>query len=148
MIQRVQTLFLLGISLLSVSLLFLPFEQITLGESKYLVTLMPGYLKDMVKSFIYVPMGLNAVVLGLSVYTIFKYNHRRSQIKFAQLLMVLSALLMGNLFTMNFLNVNDTAVLDYKMGAFIPMINVVLAFLARLFIKKDEDLVRSADRIR
>lgn len=147
MIQRVQTLFLLGIALLSLALLFIPFEHVNVAENKYMLSLMPGCLKAMVKPFIYVPIVLNAVIFGLSLYTIFKFNRRKQQMKFAQLLMVLSVLLMGSLFSMNYLKVEDTAV-DYKIAAFIPAINIVLAFLARMFIKKDEELVKSADRIR
>lgn len=148
MIQRVQTLFLLGIALLSLALLFIPFEQVNVAENKYMLSLMPGCLKAMVKPFVYVPIALNAVIFGLSLYTIFKFNRRKKQMKFAQLLMVLSVLLMGSLFTMSFLKVEDPAVVEYKFAAFIPAVNIVLAFLARMFIKKDEELVKSADRIR
>ncbi len=148
MIQRVQTLFLLGIALLSAAMLFLPFEQVNVGDAKHMLCLMPGCLKEMVKPFVYVPIGLNIVILGLSLFTIFKYNQRKQQMKFAQLLMVLSVLLMGNLFTMHFLKVGDATVVDYKIAALFPALNIVLAFLARMFIKKDDDLVKSADRIR
>jgi hypothetical protein len=148
MIQRVQTLFLLGIALLSLLLLVLPFEQINVGDTRYFLNLMPGCLKQMVKPFIYVPIALNGIIFALSVYTIFKFKRRKKQMKFAQLLMVFSALLMGNLFTMNFLKTDATAVIDYRVAAFIPAVNIILAFLARMFIKKDEDLVKSADRIR
>ena len=149
MIQRVQTLFLLAIAALSLLLFFFPFAQINIGDSKYLITLMPGCLKTMVKFFIYVPIGLNCIIIGLSLYTISKYKRRKKQVKFAQLLMLLSAFLIGSLFTMNFMKPGEILpVMDFKAVAFVPAINIVLAFLARWFIKKDEDLVRSADRIR
>lgn len=148
MIQRVQTLFLFGIALFSLAMLFLPFEQVSVAETKYMLNLMPGCLTNMVKPFVYVPIGLNIVIFGLSLFTIFKFKRRTQQMKFAQLLMVLSVLLMGSLFTMQFLKVDDTAIADFKITAFFPAINIVLAFLARMFIKKDEELVKSADRIR
>jgi hypothetical protein len=148
MIQRVQTLFLLAIVLLSLALFFFPFELINVGDTKYFLTLMPGCLKDMVKPFIYIPMALNAVIILLSLYTIFKYKRRKKQMKFAQLIMVLSGLLIGNLFTLNFLKIEEAFNVNYKVVAFIPAVNFVLAFLARYFIKKDEELVKSADRIR
>jgi uncharacterized membrane protein YuzA (DUF378 family) len=149
MIQRVQTLFLLAIAALSLILFFFPFAQINIGDSKYLLTLMPGCLKAMVNQFIYVPIALNGIVILLSLYTISKYKRRKKQMKFAQLLMLLSAFLMGSLFTMNFIKPGEIApVMDFKAVSFIPAINIALAFLARWFIKKDDDLVRSADRIR
>lgn len=149
MIQRVQTLFLLAIVALSLLLFFFPFTLINIGDSKFLLTLMPGCLRAMVKPFIYVPMALNGVIMVLSLYTIFKFKRRKKQMKFAQLLMLLSAFLIGSLFTMDFIKSGETpVVMDFKIVAFIPAINVVLAFLARWFIKKDDDLVRSSDRIR
>ncbi len=149
MIQRVQTLFLLAIAALSLLLFFFPFAQINIGDSKYLLTLMPGCLKTMIKPFIYVPIALNGIIILLSLYTISKYKRRKKQMKFAQLIMLLSAFLIGSLFTLNFIKPGEIpAVTDFKTISFLPAINVVLAFLARWFIKKDEDLVRSADRIR
>jgi hypothetical protein len=148
MIQRVQTLFLLGIVLLSLLLFFFPFEHINVGDTKYFLNLMPGCLKNMVKPFIYIPIALNGVIILLSLYTIFKFKKRKKQIKFTQLIMVLSGLLIGNLFTFNFLKTEEAFSVNYRIVAFIPAINFVLAFLARYFIKKDEDLVKSADRIR
>ena len=37
---------------------------------------------------------------------------------------------------------------DYKIGFFLPIIALIFNVLANFYIKKDEDLVRSADRIR
>lgn len=149
MIQRVQTLFLFGITILSSLLIFIPFKEYREADSSYLLCLMPGCLSTMVKPFIYVPMVLNFVILALSLFTIFKYKNRKQQMKFSQLLMVLSALLIGSLFVMDFIKGSSTTmVADYKIASFFPIINAVLAFLARMFIKKDEELVRSADRIR
>jgi len=149
MIQRVQTLFLLAIVALSLLLFFFPFAQINIGDSKYLLTLMPGCLKALVKPFIYVPIALNGIIILLSLYTISKYKRRKKQMKFAQLLMLLSAFLIGSLFTLNFIKPGEIpSIIDYKPVVFVSAINVVLAFLARWFIKKDDDLVKSADRIR
>jgi hypothetical protein len=41
-----------------------------------------------------------------------------------------------------------TGEVRYKLGAILPIVSVILVFLATRAIKKDEDLVRSADRIR
>jgi hypothetical protein len=37
---------------------------------------------------------------------------------------------------------------SYKEGAYLPLIQIILVFLAQRSIKKDEELVRSADRLR
>jgi hypothetical protein len=36
----------------------------------------------------------------------------------------------------------------YKLPFIIPVLNIILSILAYRYIKKDEELVRSADRIR
>ncbi len=38
--------------------------------------------------------------------------------------------------------------IGFSFGAFLPIVSAIFAFLAAHFIKKDEQLVRSADRIR
>ena len=149
MIQRVQTLFLLAIIATSSVLFFKPFEIVKDGVSTYFVTLMPGNLSHLVKPTIYGPMALNFIIIGLSAFTIFKFKNRRKQIKFCQVILALSAILIGNLFTFAFLKVDAEGLsTDYTKYAFIPAINIIFAFCARYFIKKDDKLVRSADRIR
>ncbi len=149
MIQRVQTLFLLAIVATSAILIFKPFEVVKDGTTTYFVSLMPGALKAMIKPTIYAPMALNFLIMSFSLYTVFKFKKRKKQIKFSQIILVLSAILIGNLFMLTFLKTGNTGiVVDYTKYSFIPVINIVFAFLARWFIKKDEKLVRSADRIR
>lgn len=149
MIQRIQTLFLLAIIATSSVLFFKPFEIVKDGVSTFFITLMPGNLSHIVKPTIYAPMALNFIIIGLSAYTIFKFKNRRKQIKFCQVILALSAILIGNLFTFTFvkLDVQGLAT-DYTKYSFIPAINIIFAFFARHFIKKDDKLVRSADRIR
>jgi hypothetical protein len=156
MIQRVQTLFLLAIAILSALMIFLPFETVIVKSTEpgvvmgtYELCLSPACIREGVSGFIHVPMVLNVVILILSLVTVFMYRNRRRQIKLSQLLMVLSALLIGSLFVMPLVK-GDAAMLDieYKIASFFPAINAICAFLARTFIKKDEELVRSADRIR
>lgn len=149
MIQRVQTLFLIAIIGLSSILFYKPFQVVKDNESTFFVTLMPGSLPDMVKPTIYGPMALNFIVMALAAFTIFEFKRRRRQIKICQIIFALSAILIGNLFVFTFLNTeNSNAVINFTKYAFIPSINIVLAFLARYFINKDDKLVRSADRIR
>lgn len=149
MIQRIQTLFLLAIVGLSTILIIKPFTIIKDSESVYLLSLMPGCLIDIVKPAIYGPIALNFIIIILSVYTIFKFKRRTKQIKFCQIILVLSTLLIGSMFVFSFVKTeNPLVVADYTKYAFIPAINIVFALLARWFIQKDDKLVRSADRIR
>ena len=156
MIQRVQTLFLLAIVIFSALMIFIPFETVTVKSPEpgltledYSLCLSPACIKEGVSGFIHVPMALNVIILILALVSIFMYKNRKRQMKFSQLLLVLSALLIGSLFVTPLVN-GDAGMMeiDYKIASFIPAINAICAFFARRFIKKDEELVRSADRIR
>jgi len=101
---------------------------------------------------------LLAVFVGcasvMSLVTIFLYKNRKLQITLSKLNLLLY---LGVIFVVfytgdNALNHIRTLGLEgelsYKLGAVLPLISVILIFLASRAIKKDEDLVRSADRIR
>jgi amino acid permease len=125
------------------------FEEVNAGGQSYQISLLPSTFGEHVKGFIHLPMAINAIILILSLVTIFLYKKRKQQMKLASLLLVLSALLIGNLFVFHFVKDQSSAdVVNYKIASFFPIINCILAFAARHFIKKDEELVRSADRIR
>lgn len=149
MIQRVQTLFLLAIIGFSSILIFKPFEMVKNGGEIYLVSLMPGALTGFIKPTIYGPMALNFMIILLSMATIFQFKRRRKQIKYTQVILALSTLLIGSLFVFEFTKIVSTNLtVDYTVYAFIPAVNIVLALLTRYFIIKDDKLVKSADRIR
>lgn len=150
MIQRVQTLFLAAIIGLSTLLFFKPFQIVKDdGVSTFFVTLMPGALPGIAEPIIYLPIVLNFIIIAFSIHAILNFKDRRKQIKICQVILALSAILIGTLFTLTFLNLKSSElIVDYTVYSFIPAINIIFAFLARFFIKKDDKLVRSADRIR
>ncbi len=75
------------------------------------------------------------------------YKNRVLQYKLANLLVVFNVFMTGLFFLLNYINVPAENV-SFAIGAFLPLISAGFAFLAAHFIKKDEQLVRSADRIR
>jgi hypothetical protein len=149
MIQRIQTLFLLGITAFSALMIFLPFQEVISAGQTYLLKLSPATFTKDHKGFIHVPMFLNVVIMILSIVTVFMFRNRKRQMKLSMILMLLSAILIGNLFVFHFIQGDPAAqTVNYKPASFFPVVNCILAFLARMFIKKDDELVRSADRIR
>lgn len=143
MIQRIQTLFLAGVAIAATLLLFIPF-QITNGENPFGINLIIQFKTPSVSSNIYVPFVVAVLSIVLSVFTIFKFKNRILQYKLANILMLLNIILLASFFLLNFY---DGSV-SYSFGSFIPVLGIACAFLAAHFIKKDEQLVRSADRIR
>jgi hypothetical protein len=148
MIQRKQTLFLLAVAIIAICQFFFPFQTLTFNEKFWDICLMPGCSADIISSNIYAPMILNSLVLILSVVVIFLFKNRVLQYKLATLLILLNVFIVGFFFLLNFTKEGTEGIISYQFGSFLPVIGAVFAFLAAHFIKKDEQLVRSADRIR
>ena len=148
MIQRKQSLFLLAVALVAIALIFVPFQKVTSTDTVHLLCLMPGCSQDIINSYIYVPMIMDILVLVLSIACIFLYKNRVLQYKIANLLMLLNVFIIGSFFLISFVKEGIQGQLSYGIGASLPVMGIVFAFLAANFIKKDEQLVRSADRIR
>ena len=85
---------------------------------------------------------------ALSVISIFSYKKRQTQFVYNRLNMILNFILLG-LFVYQSLNLSgETLVSEKGIGMFLPIGSIILLALANKAIKKDEDLVKSADRIR
>ena len=133
MIQRVQSLFLFFAAKLSLIILF--YAPVFINESNTEEFLL---LKD-----VQFPTLVLSLSILLSIYSIFLYKNRLLQLKivsFAKLSVSLS------FFLLLFLPVKEGFVMYY--GQFFLLVPFLVLFLASYFIKKDEKLVRSADRIR
>ena len=148
MIQRKQTLFLLAVLIIAIIQFFLPFQTFSSTEETWPICLMPGCSSDIISAYIYIPMVFNFLVLVLSVVTIFLYKNRVIQYKLANLTALFSVFVVGFFFLLSFLKDNAIGSIKYEIGAFLPVMSAIFAFIAAHFIKKDELLVRSADRIR
>src|SRR3954471_23140860 len=97
MIQRIQSVFLLAIILLSVLLLFIPFEIISAGDKNLALSLMPSSLDPMIKPLFYVPVCVNLGVCVLSLICVFLYNNRKRQMRICVVILALSIGLNMNL---------------------------------------------------
>jgi len=148
MIQRKQTIFLLLVSLRAIAQFFIPIQTLTFEDKSWQICLMPGCSADVMGNNIYVAMILNIIILILSTSIIFLYKNRILQYKLANLLMVFNVFLVGLFFIFSFIKIGTPGIISYQSGAFLPLLSAVFAYLAAYYIKKDEQLVRSADRIR
>lgn len=95
----------------------------------------------------YIPLAL---ALILTVLSFFSYNDRKAQIKYLKLTFFLFAVT----FVLMALYINDVQsvlqgmTFSLSAGFFFPLLSVVFNWLAAKAIRKDENLVRSVDRIR
>lgn len=84
----------------------------------------------------------------LSLLSILSHTKRQQQFVMGRLNMILNLILLG-LFVYRTLNASgETAISEKGVGMFLPIFSIVLLVLANKAIKKDEDLVKSVDRLR
>ena len=137
MIQRIQTIYLLlAFVVTGILPFFIPLWTMTDGSAYFFM-----------QNQVYV------VVLGLSttlsLLSIVSYKKRQNQFVIDRLNIILNLILLG-LFVYRSLNLSGEtiAVSEKGIGMFLPIVAIVLLVLANKAIKKDEDLVKSVDRLR
>ena len=134
MIQRIQTLYLTLVVLLSVVLIYgVQTSILGLGFQGSTGVLVFGE-------------GLLSVLLAVG--SIFWYRNRQNQFVINRLNLISQLFLLG-FFVYRSLNVSgEVATSEKGIGMLIPIFSIVFLVLANRAIKKDEDLVKSADRLR
>ena len=84
----------------------------------------------------------------LSIISITSFKKRQNQFVMGRLNIILNLFLLG-LFVYRLLTVSgETSVSEKGIGMFLPIVAIVFLVLANKAIKKDEDLVKSVDRLR
>jgi len=105
------------------------------------------------KDYFFMQDQVYVILLGLSttlsLLSIISYKKRQNQFVIGRLNMILNLILLG-LFVYRSLNLSGEtlAVSEKGIGMFLPIVAIVLLVLANKAIKKDEDLVKSVDRLR
>jgi hypothetical protein len=137
MIQRIQTVYLL-VALVILGALPFVFPLFTMSDGKEF-----RFMND---SFYTVLFGLSTT---LTLISIMYFKKRQHQFVLNRLTIILNLILLG-LFVYRSLNLSGEAVQvsEKGIGMFLPIVAIVFLALANRAIKKDEDLVKSADRLR
>jgi hypothetical protein len=145
MIQRKQTLFLLFSSIISILLFYLPvYEMLPVTESETV----PSVTRFTISASA-ILLILNGAIGTLSFVAIFMYKRRNLQIRMCNLALLLTCVMIGLLFFVaDTMSSGMNQRIHYLYGSYLPLIQVLMIFLAARFIKGDEDLIRSADRLR
>jgi cytochrome bd-type quinol oxidase subunit 2 len=136
MLQRIQTVYLLICFVIS-------------GVLPLFVSLFPNVTK---KEELFTHAILFSILFGLSallaVVSIFSYKKRKNQFVINRLNMILNFIIIG-LLVYHSLNLpGGSADSEKGIGMFLPIFSIVFLALANKAIKRDEDLVKSVDRIR
>jgi hypothetical protein len=134
MIQRIQSFYLFLVVLLSLSLIY-GVQTATLGLN------FQGSIAMLV-------FGEGLLGALLAVGSVFWYRNRQNQFVVNRLNLITQLFLLG-FFVYRSLNISGEAAVSEKgIGMLIPIFSIVFLVLANRAIKKDEDLVKSADRLR
>ena len=162
MLQRIQSVFLLISAIVMVSILFLPMwnmfnadamEAVKLDAFKLsYVSVSSGGAETLISSkdthWIAV---LALAAASVALISIFSFKNRLRQMQ----LNTLNSLLMGGCLIMTYFYSTKGAVVlgvdgagNYQVGFFVIAVALLCNSLGNRFIRKDEKLVRSADRIR
>ena len=137
MIQRIQTIYLL----------------IALVISAVLPYMFPLWIMDDGKKYFFMSDSIYTILFGLTttliLVSILYFKKRQHQFVLNRLSIILNLILLG-LFLYRSLNLSgETPVVSEKgIGMFLPIVAIVFLALANKAIKRDEDLVKSADRLR
>ena len=84
----------------------------------------------------------------LAIWAMIRFKNRKTQFVMNRLNLILNIFLLG-FFVYRSLNVSGEASVSEKgIGMLIPVCSIVFLVLANRAIKKDEDLVKSVDRLR
>ncbi len=162
MIQRIQSLILLVIAVCMALILFFPIwsevnqdstQQIVFTAFKVDTVALPYDAEAApvnTKSTIYI--GLLAIIAAvIAVFSIFQYKNRLNQMKLG----ALNSLVMAATLGLSYYNIYNLET-DFSpqtqgaflLGFFLPVAAMILNMVSNRFIRKDEKLVRSVDRIR
>lgn len=155
MIQRLQSIFLFLVSILMGLTVFLPLwgkeegtNKIQMNAMQMIQTAGDSVVMEQTTVYLAIIAGLTAI---LAFWNIFNFKNRRFQMKITLFCTLLIAIFIGasTFITYQAQNIFSPEIGGaFGAGYFLPVGAILFNWLSLRFIKKDEDMVRSADRLR
>ncbi len=136
MIQRIQTIYLV-IAAIVMGALFMWFP-VVLGEGGAVII-------DRNEPLV---LGLIFVSIALAIISILSFKKRQTQFVLNRLNIISNFILLGVFVYRSLTLSGETLVSEKGIGVLLPIISIVFLVLANKAIKRDEDLVKSVDRLR
>ncbi|MFD0993663.1 DUF4293 domain-containing protein [Tenacibaculum geojense] len=142
MIQRIQSIHLLVAGLLSGVLTQYTSVWTTASKDVYINDLFSSGITSLLIPVLFYSSAL------LSIVTIFLFKNRQLQFVMGRLNILTNLILLGVLIYVSLTLPGEASVSEKGIGMFVPVLAILLLFFANRAIKKDEDLVKSVDRLR
>jgi peptidoglycan/LPS O-acetylase OafA/YrhL len=151
MIQRIQTLFLLAVLVLSALMCMGDLIKMDSGTGTLFTISFAGLGEEGGEIIQRLwPLSVIMVIVPLlALIAIFLFKKRRLQMRVTMLVLLLSlgTLILGAFYIIMFDRKIDITVI-WQVKAIFPLISAILAWLAYRSIMKDDQMVRSYDRLR
>ncbi|MAP55382.1 DUF4293 domain-containing protein [Altibacter sp.] len=136
MLQRIQTIYLI-ISILVMGALYVWFPVVRDAAGVTVIERSEPLV-----------FGLIFVSIALTIISILSFKKRQMQFVLNRLTIILNFVLLGVFVYRSLTLSGETWVSEKGIGVLFPIISIVFLVLANKAIKRDEDLVKSVDRLR
>lgn len=144
MIQRIQSIYLFVVFLLlGVIPNFVDLWVINEGAAKSINDLFDEelFLLKLIPVLFYIGALISVISLGM-------FKNRQLQFVLGRLNILINLFLLGELIYLSLTLSGEAMVSEKGIGMFLPVLAILLLVLANRAIKRDEDLVKSVDRLR
>jgi hypothetical protein len=152
MIQRIQSVYLLVVTILLASVFAYPYAELLSSGGQLFIFNFNGLSIESEEGMYLLtipPMILLAIITLVSFVTIFLYKKRVLQMRLNSFNIILMLGYMGlNYYYIHNFSRQLEGVVSYQITALFPFVAAVMTYLAIRSIGKDEALIRSMDRIR
>ncbi len=150
MLQRIQTVYLLLSAIALTLTIWMPFAAFDKNGSVSTFTIfgLSTTQQDLNSWFpYYIVIGLS---VALSLFAITQFKKRKRQLNLGKInyLLLLTTIVMLFLDSDNIGQKLAIEKIQYGFGMYLPVVALAFTFLANRSIKKDEDLVKSVERLR
>lgn len=136
MLQRIQTVYMI-LSILVMGALYMWFPLVE-DASKNIVI-------DKSEPLV---LGLILAPVVLTLISILNFKKRQQQFVLNRLSIILNFVLLGVFVYRSLMVSGETLISEKGIGVLLPIISIVFLVMANKAIKRDEDLVKSVDRLR
>jgi tellurite resistance protein TehA-like permease len=154
MIQRIQTLFLIAATALQVVFMISPLATFLMEDNVTIKLYCSGFKTfdiENVMALRNISMLILCIsILALTFFDIFLYKKRILQIRICiySILLNVGMIVLVFLTISKFMNNNPVSQHTYSVTLAIPIVSIILLFLAFRGIRKDELLIKAYDRLR
>lgn len=151
MFQRIQSLYLGGLVILSILNFFFPLANYVLDSNSLVLRFFGTNMAEFHFPSLYGMAAICSFMVILGMIVLFNYKKRKLQLKLLMIIMVLNLglviwiyILTDHIEKME----NILSRTNYDAASLFPLITVILIIMSNRAIRKDEAMLKSSDRLR